>query len=80
MNFFRDAFLLANLVFTSAVSSQKIISLVGGDWTLSNDALNVSVPAELPSYAQLDLYANQVIGDPLYGLNNFNLRWVVWQK
>lgn len=66
---------LAPLVF-----SQNIVSLVGSDWTLSNDALNISVPAELPSYAQLDLYANQVIGDPLYGTNNFNLRWIVWSN
>ncbi|CAK3987319.1 glycoside hydrolase family 2 [Lecanosticta acicola] len=74
------AALLANLIFPSPVSAQNIISLVGSDWTLTNDPLNVSVPASLPSYAQLDLYAGQVIGDPLYGLNNFNLRWVVWQN
>ncbi|KAK4507048.1 hypothetical protein PRZ48_000782 [Zasmidium cellare] len=65
---------------TSLVSSQNIVSLVGSDWTLSNDALNISVPAELPSYAQLDLYNNQVIGDPLYGRNNFALRWIVWSN
>lgn len=67
-------------LFTNLVSSQNIVSLVGTDWTLHNDALNVSVPASLPSYAQLDLYDNKVIGDPLYGLNNFNLRWIVWQN
>lgn len=73
-------FLLASSVFTSLVSSQNIISLVGPDWTIQNDALNVSLPANLPSYAQLDLYENHAIGDPLYGLNNFNLRWIVWQN
>lgn len=60
--------------------SQKIISLVGNDWTVSNPELNVSVPAHLPSQAHLDLYANQVIGDPYYGLNDFNLRWVAWSN
>jgi len=72
--------LLAVSLLVPLVSSQSVVSLVGSDWTLSNDALNVSVPAQLPSYAQLDLLANQVIGDPLYGLNNFNLRWIVWQN
>ncbi|KAF2172881.1 glycoside hydrolase family 2 protein [Zasmidium cellare ATCC 36951] len=78
MRVLSKAFLLSCL--TSLVSSQNIVSLVGSDWTLSNDALNISVPAELPSYAQLDLYADQVIGDPLYGRNNFNLRWIVWSN
>nr|POE46822.1 beta-mannosidase a [Quercus suber] len=56
--------------------SQTVISLVGDQWTLSNDALGISVPASLPSHVHLDLLANQVIGDPYYGLNDFNLRWV----
>ena len=59
-------------------SSNKVISLEGNGWTLSNPSLNVSVPAHLPSQAHLDLYANQVIGNPYYGLNDFNLRWVAW--
>lgn len=57
-------------------SAEKVISLVGKDWTVSNDALNVSVPAHLPSQAHLDLYAQEVIGDPYHNLNDFNLRWV----
>lgn len=72
--------LLPFLLLVPLVPSQRIVSLAGSDWTLNNDALNISVPAQLPSYAQLDLFANQVIGDPLYGLNNFNLRWIVWQN
>ena len=59
-------------------STQQVISLVGNGWRLSNPDLNISVPAHLPSQAHLDLYANQVIGDPYYGLNDFNLRWVAW--
>ena len=34
------------------------------------------MPGSLPSQAHLDLYNARVIGDPYYGLNNFNLRWV----
>ena len=28
----------------------------------------------------LDLYAAQVIGDPYFGLNDFNLRWIAWNN
>lgn len=58
------------------VSAQAVINLSGTDWTVSNPALNVSVPGSLPSQAHLDLYNAQVIGNPYYGLNDFNLRWV----
>ena len=34
--------------------------------------------AVTPSEKNLDLQAAQVIGDPYYGLNDFNLRWVAW--
>lgn len=66
--------------FIPLTQSQNVVSLVGDDWTLSNPELNVSVPAHLPSQAHLDLYANQVIGDPLYALNDFNLRWIAWSN
>ncbi|KAI0014523.1 glycoside hydrolase family 2 protein [Xylariomycetidae sp. FL0641] len=62
------------------VSSHNVVSLAGNDWTVHNDGLNVSVPGHLPSQAHLDLYAANVIGDPLYGLNDFNLRWVAWNN
>jgi len=76
---FLEAVVLAasNASFTSEHCS-RIVSLVGNDWTLTNPSLNITVPASLPSQAHLDLYNNQVIGDPYYGLNNFNLRWVAW--
>lgn len=70
---------LAACLFPFA-SPQKVISLVGDDWTLSNLPLNISIPASLPSQAHLDLFENQVIGDPYYALNDFNLRWVVWNN
>lgn len=61
-------------------SAKNVISLVGNDWTVSNDDLNVSVPAHLPSQAHLDLYAQEVIADPYHNLNDFNLRWVAWNN
>jgi beta-mannosidase len=68
------------LAATSLSPLVKVIDLVGSAWTLSNPSLNISIPAQLPSQVHLDLLANQVIGDPLFGLNNFNLRWVAWQN
>ncbi|KAL8826486.1 MAG: hypothetical protein Q9191_003774 [Dirinaria sp. TL-2023a] len=68
--------LLTTASILAAVATQKVIDLSGNEWTLQNPSLNISVPASLPSQAHLDLYAAQVIGDPYYGLNDFNLRWV----
>jgi len=62
--------------YLSCVSAQKVIDLSGKDWTVGNAGLNISVPGSLPSQAHLDLYADQVIGDPYHDLNDFNLRWV----
>ena len=62
------------------VSAKHITNLSTNAWTLSNDALNVSVPGSLPSQAHLDLFAAGVIGDPYRDLNKFNLRWVVWNN
>lgn len=59
------------------VDAQRVISLAGNGWTISNPSLNVSLPAKLPSYVQLDLHDNQVIGDPLFGQNSFDLRFIV---
>lgn len=59
---------------------QQVLDLSQSSWTLSNPGLNISVPGSLPSHAHLDLYAAQVIGDPYYGLNDFNLRWVAWNN
>lgn len=69
------------LTILSCLRAQSVVDLSGDDWTLSNLAsLNISVPAKVPSQAHLDLYAAQVIGDPYYGLNDFNLRWVAWSN
>lgn len=74
-SFGTTAIVLLLCAFTRSYG-QQVVDLSGTDWTLSNPELNVSVPASLPSQAHLDLYNEQVIGDPYYGLNNFNLRWV----
>jgi len=67
--------LLLPLLFHGS-SAKSVLGLTTHPWTLSNDALNISVPASLPSQAHLDLFAAGVIGDPYHDLNDFNLRWV----
>ncbi|GME25624.1 glycoside hydrolase family 2 protein [Neofusicoccum parvum] len=74
----RQAVLGLALARPAAVAAQRAVDLSGPGWTLSNPSLNVSVPAHLPSQVHLDLFAAQVIEDPYYGLNDFNLRWVAW--
>lgn len=59
-------------------ATNNIVDLSSQKWTLSNAPYNISVPGKVPSHVPLDLYAAQVIGDPYYGLNDFNLRWVAW--
>ncbi|KAK8253567.1 putative beta-mannosidase [Phyllosticta capitalensis] len=68
--------IVISLAVAAAPSACRVIELSGSDWTLSNPSLNISVPAKLPSQAHVDLFAGQVIGDPYFGLNDFNLRWV----
>lgn len=67
-----------SLALAAPTAAQRVVDLSGPAWTLSNSALNISVAASLPSQAHLDLHAAQVIGDPYYGLNDFNLRWVAY--
>lgn len=55
-------------VFPSALpsaSGQKVIDLSGDGWTVSNSALNISIPGRVPSQAHLDLFAAGVIGEHL---------------
>ncbi|PVH84994.1 glycoside hydrolase family 2 protein [Cadophora sp. DSE1049] len=58
-------------------NSQTVIPLDGNSWTLENASKNISVPATVPGSVHLDLLAAKVIGDPYYGLNEVNLRWVI---
>lgn len=59
-------------------AAKNIVELSSQTWTLSNALYNISIPGKVPSHVHLDLFAAQVIGDPYYGLNDFNLRWVAW--
>ena len=77
MAYFGSLRLMVPLLLSTAVA-QTITSLSNYHWTLQSLPLNISIPAAFPSYAHLDLYANEVIGNPEYGLNDFNLRWI-WQ-
>lgn len=54
---------LASLPLTvQSVLAQHVVDLTGDGWTVSSEALNISVPGRLPSQAHLDLYAADVIG------------------
>lgn len=61
-----------------AAVARNIVDLSSQKWQLTNTPYNISVPGKVPSHVHLDLYAAQVIGDPYYGLNDFNLRWIAW--
>ena len=60
---FASRILTQALLFTY-VSAHQVINLSRNDWILQNLPLNISVPGSVPSQVHLDLYANQVIGDP----------------
>lgn len=63
----------AGLLSTAAA---QVLDLSTAQWTLSNSAYEISIPGSVPSVAHLDLFREKVIGDPYFGLNDFNLRWV----
>ncbi|KAF2189589.1 glycoside hydrolase family 2 protein [Zopfia rhizophila CBS 207.26] len=70
-----QAILAASLA--SVACSQTLLDLSTVQWTVTSPNFSyISVPGKLPSQTHLDLYAAQVIGNPLYGLNDFNLRWI----
>ncbi|KAG5953114.1 hypothetical protein E4U53_006850 [Claviceps sorghi] len=58
------------------VCASHLIDLAEQRWRLQNLLMNISVPGRVPSQVHLDLIEAQVIGDPYYGLNDFNLRWI----
>lgn len=51
-------------LFIQTGFSSNTIDLSSQNWTLSNEAYNISVPGRVPSHAHLDLLAAQVIDDP----------------
>ncbi|KAH8888052.1 glycoside hydrolase family 2 protein [Thozetella sp. PMI_491] len=68
---------LLAVFFVAIASGSSVIDLSGEGWTVQNLPLNISIPGRLPSHAHLDLYAAKAIGDPHYGKNEFNLRWIM---
>lgn len=64
--------------FVLLAAARNVVDLSSQKWTLTNEQYNISVPGNVPSHVHLDLQAAQVIGDPYYALNDFNLRWVAW--
>ncbi|KAL7949241.1 glycoside hydrolase family 2 protein [Trichoderma barbatum] len=68
----------AATLFTQLVAStNNVIDLSKQKWTLSSPNFNnISVPGKVPSHAHVDLYAAEIINDPLIELNDFDLRWV----
>lgn len=65
-------------VLSLQVAAKNVLDLSSQRWTLENQAYNITVRGKVPSNVHLDLYAAQVIGDPYYALNDFNLRWIAW--
>ncbi|KUI54617.1 Beta-mannosidase A [Cytospora mali] len=70
--------IIASTLSPTVLGRSNTIDLSTQKWILSNTPYNISVPGKIPSHVHLDLQAAQVIGDPYYGLNDFNLRWVAW--
>ncbi|KAH8809318.1 glycoside hydrolase family 2 protein [Xylogone sp. PMI_703] len=60
--------------------ARSIYDLGKAQWTVTNEAKNITVPGKWPSQVHLDLYAAGVIDDPYHGLNDFNLRWIAAQN
>ncbi|KAF2267100.1 putative beta-mannosidase [Lojkania enalia] len=57
--------------------AQQVLDLSSISWTITSPNFsNISVPGAIPSQVHIDLYSANVIDDPLFGLNDFNLRWI----
>ena len=66
------------MIISLQAGASNVLDLSFQRWMLENQAYNISVRGKVPSNVHLDLYAAQVIGDPYYALNDFNLRWIAW--
>ncbi|KAL5429282.1 hypothetical protein PMIN06_012743 [Paraphaeosphaeria minitans] len=72
---------LAAASMVSVAVGQQVLNLSTIDWTLTSPNFSyISVPGMVPSQVHLDLREAQVIGDPLYALNEFNLRWIAYSN
>ncbi|PVI08499.1 glycoside hydrolase family 2 protein [Periconia macrospinosa] len=79
MGIFPQALLDATLICRAC--TQQVLDLGAVDWTLTSPNFsNISVPGRVPSQVHLDLYAASVIEDPLYGLREFDYRWIPYSN
>lgn len=76
----RQAWKVLTPVLLQIATAQQVTDLSTYSWTLQNEVGNISIPARIPSYAHLDLQANNVVGQLEYGLNDFDLRWIWMQN
>lgn len=70
--------ILVVVLLSCSTTAQQVFNLSTQQWTLSNDAHNISVPGRVPSQVHLDLFREGVIPDPYLGLGDFELRWVAY--
>lgn len=72
---------MASCLLTASVAAQSVVDLSAFSWKLSQPSGNISdIPASFPSQAHLDLYENQIIPYPQYGLGDFDHRWVCYSN
>ncbi|KAF1956194.1 putative beta-mannosidase [Byssothecium circinans] len=73
--------LAASMASMAFGQQPHVLDLSTVDWTLTTPNFSyISVPGKVPSQVHLDLQAAKVIGDPLYALNEFNLRWIAFSN
>ena len=74
---------LKTFLFLTAVApfsiAQTVIDLNGPGWTLKDSNGSISIPAQVPNQAYVDLYNNGNIGNPIYGMNESAEEWVQLQ-
>ncbi|KAI1005808.1 Beta-mannosidase A [Podosphaera aphanis] len=59
----------------------SIQDLCENEWSLTSPTYaGISVPGSVPGHVHLDLMAAGVIPDPLFGNNDYELRWVAYQN
>jgi len=68
MSLFAALLLSLALSFASNVAATKTYDLTKFAWTLRSGQGNVSIPANVPSVAHMDLFKAGVIEEPVYGM------------
>ncbi|KAF2869715.1 putative beta-mannosidase A [Massariosphaeria phaeospora] len=74
-----QAFLAASAA--AATYAQNVLDLSSIEWSVTTPNFSdISVAGKIPSHVHLDLFAADVIGPPLYSLNEFDLRWIAFSN